>query len=52
MSERTRFQPGYRVRADSSVEFVLHRPETRQAEVVGDFTGWAGWPLPMRRAAT
>lgn len=41
--------PGYTVLSDSSVQFVLHRPEARQAEVVGDFTDWDGHPLPMRR---
>ena len=42
-------QPGYTVLSDSSIQFVLHRPEPRQAEVVGDFTDWTQRPLPMRR---
>ncbi|MGO8901102.1 MAG: endonuclease/exonuclease/phosphatase family protein [Isosphaeraceae bacterium] len=42
-------RPGYTVLSDSSVEFVVHRPDAQQVEVVGDFTDWALHPLPMRR---
>ena len=41
-------RPGYTILSDSSVQFVLHRPDARQVEVVGDFTGWTQRPLPMR----